>query len=186
MTVCEMNATVNQNTKTPEEIVQEANEIFSKVNKENYGIEDSAKADELLTRLRGEHPEFSQQFPLVLRFMAQAKRYHPKAMERYLKKYKEDMKKWKTRKDYLETQADYVIILYKTINTRYDERRVRMMREEVLKQLLDEEEKFTKMIEEAEKEAEQVEKERDKDRRQRLYERLLRMKVEQERKVAEG
>jgi hypothetical protein len=112
--------------------------------------------------------------------MVQMKRYKPKALERYLKKMAVDMKNWKSRKDFIESQADYMIILYKTENPRYNTRRVQEMRADIIKQLLTEEEDFTKMVEEAEKEAEELQQQIDRERREFVYKRALELKARED------
>lgn len=166
-----------QQSKQIAEILEEANKVFSKVLDETYELTDEAKADALLTRLRKEHKDFALTLPLVLRVMVQMKRYKPKALERYLKKMAVDMKNWKTRRDFIESQADYMIILYKTENPRYNTKRVQEMRSDIVKQLLAEEEDFTKMVSEAEKEADELEKQRERERREFIYQRALELKA---------
>lgn len=171
-----MNVSTNQQSKQIAEILEEANRVFSKVLDESYELTDTKKADELLTRLRAEHKDFALTLPLVLRVMVQMKRYKPKALERYLKKMAVDMKTWKSRKDFIESQADYMIILYKTENPRYNTRRVQEMRADIVKQLLAEEEDFSKMVSEAEKEAEELERQIERERREFIYKRALELK----------
>lgn len=175
-----MNASTQQKSKQIEEIVAEANKVFSKVLAETYELTDTEKADALLTRLREEHKDLATTLPLVLRVMVQMKRYKPKALERYLKKMAVDMKNWKSRKDFIESQADYMIILYKTENPRYNTRRVQEMRADIIKQLLMEEEDFTKMVEEAEKEAEELQQQIDRERREFVYKRALELKARED------
>lgn len=172
-----MNASTQQKSKQIEEIIAEANKVFSKVQAESYELTDADKADALLTRLREEHKDFALTLPLVLRVMVQMKRYKPKALERYLKKMAVDMKNWKSRQDFIESQADYMIILYKTENPRYNTRRVQEMRADIVKQLLTEEQDFTKMVEEAEKEADELQQKIDRERREFVYKRALERKA---------
>lgn len=180
-----MNASTHQQSKQIAEILEEANRVFSKVLDEKYELTDTTKADELLTRLRTEHKDFAMTLPLVLRVMVQMKRYKPKALERYLKKMAVDMKNWKSRRDFIESQADYMIILYKTENPRYNTKRVQDMRADIIKQLLAEEEDFTKMVSEAEKEADDLEKQIERERREFIYQRALEMRAVEETKGSE-
>lgn len=90
------------------------------------------------------------------------------------------MKNWKSRSDFIESQADYMIILYKIKNPRYNTRYVSEMRSSIIKQLLDEETAFTKMVEEAEKEAEDYQKNIEREQREELYRQLLELKIKRE------
>lgn len=181
-----MNASTQQKSKQIEEIIAEANKVFSKVQAESYELTDTEKADALLTRLREEHKDFALTLPLVLRVMVQMKRYKPKALERYLKKMAVDMKSWKSRQDFIESQADYMIILYKTENPRYNTRRVQEMRADIVKQLLTEEKDFTKMVEEAEKEADELQQKIDRERREFVYKRALELKAREDGGLGDG
>lgn len=175
----------SQQQKQIEEIVAEANKIWEKVQKEKYNADDTKAADDLLEKLREEHRDFHMTLPLVLRTMVQIRSYNHKALERYLKKMRNDMKNWKSRRDFIESQADYMIILYKIKNPRYNTRYVTEMRTSIVKQLLDEETAFTKMVEEAEKEAEDYQKNIEKEQREELYRQLLELKIKREAEKAE-
>ena len=171
-----MNVTQTQQEKQISEIIAEGNKIFSKILDTKYDIANEAESDALLDKLRDEHKDFATTLPLVLRVMVQMKKYSQKALTRYLKKMKADMPKWKSRQDFIESQADYMVILYKTLTPHYDMRKIKEMKEEIRKQLLDEDDEFQKMVKEAEKEAEQKEKEIEDQRRRDLYNAILSLK----------
>jgi hypothetical protein len=169
-----------QQQKQIEEIIDEANKIWAKVQQKKYDIEDTDASDALLEDLRTEHRDFHTTLPLVLRTMVQMRSYNPKALERYLKKMKTDMKNWKSRRDFIESQADYMIILYKIKNPRYNTRHVQLMRQDLVKQLLEEEDAFVKMVEEAEKESEDYLKNTEKEQREELFRKIMELKMQRE------
>jgi hypothetical protein len=93
-------------------IVAEATQIWNKVRSKEIPYEDADGADKIMIELTKEHPEFCESYPIVYRYICQMQEYCPKAFKRWLMKIKHNP--WKTENDYLDAQADYVAILYKT------------------------------------------------------------------------
>lgn len=162
--------------KQIEFIVDEANKIWKKVQDSNVDVTDFKACDELFKTLRIEHADFSKTLPLVLRVMVQARQYNSKALERYLKKLRVSMKQWKSMDDYIESQADYMVFLYKATHKHYSPRDVQAVKEHQMKVLKKENEDMKKYSEEMEKELTEQNKKISEERRKLLYEALMQQK----------
>ncbi len=129
---------------TPEFILNEANTIWKKYKKLKIPIADYDKIDTASSDLRKQHREFCTSYPIVFRFMCQLNSYSPKAFERYLKLIQQ--RPWKSENDYLESQVDYIILLYKAKNPRWDNNTISNLRRETLATLVKENEDFKRGI----------------------------------------
>lgn len=167
---------------TPEQIVGIGKKIWAVINESGVDPKDSLGNDRLLERLQGEYKDFATSFPLVLRWAAQARRFSPRALHKYLMKHAAT--NLSSRKAFLELQAEYLVFLYREENTHVAEASVRWYREQIVKTLLEEDETFEKMREAVGKEIEAQDVSVDKDRRRRLYELLLAGKISREKQAA--
>jgi len=61
--------------------------------------------------------KFSGNFPLVLRYMIQLHKYHPKAFSKFIRKMQQ--KPYRNQLEYCERQADYVKYLYMETTPHY-------------------------------------------------------------------
>lgn len=95
---------------TADEVVREADKIwkFARARKLKFG--DTEKTNELLKEVQKKHPQFSQAYPIVVRYMCQMQEYNSKAFRMWLLKIKEHP--WKNPAEYMDAQADYVTRLY--------------------------------------------------------------------------
>lgn len=171
-----VDAKVEGGTASIDFVVAKANEIYNKWIKENVPLEDSAKVDEAYKRYRDEYREFAQCYPLTFRYIIQLKSYSAKAFLKYCKYVTKNQ--WRSYEDFLESQAEYDIILYKTLNPKYDMRVVKERRDAVRKSLLDD----WHTVKQAYEEVKQEEETRDKSLAERIREALL--KASQERSTA--
>lgn len=153
---------------TVDELVVIANEIWRKVRDSGVNANDDAKNDALYTQIREEYQQFALSFPIIVRWTVQAREYSEAAVRKYLKQVKQAGGFWKTREAYLESQAQYLAILYKESHPRASPRELSQYHEMILKQLKEEDKQFMKANEEAEKEVERQKKEVDQERRQRI------------------
>lgn len=171
---------------TVEQIMGEASDIWRKVKSSGIDEKDEKGNDDLLTKFQEEHKDFAVSFPVPLRWIVQARQFHPEAFRKFLAYYQKATKPgaaanpggavFDTRQKFIETQAEYLVFLQKALFPKYDMRRVREYRKHVLKMLLEEDKEFSKIQEEV---AEELKEEQalDKKRRAALYEILLQEKV---------
>jgi hypothetical protein len=98
--------------------------------------------------------------------MVQTREYAPAAFEEFLKNHVQMM--YKDRKEFMKTQAEYLVILYKTRHPRASARQLTQYRDALQKSLQEDDEDFAKAREEAEEEVKRMDKDADDDRRQRI------------------
>jgi hypothetical protein len=127
---------------TIEELVAEGDAIWKKCNSRKIKFGNLEASEILLNEMRKEHPEFSKSYPIVLRYMCQMQEYTHKAFELYLKKIKEHP--WTSEAEYLDSQADYVILLYKSKHKRYNQTQINTLRNNIRTMLQNEHEVFNK------------------------------------------
>lgn len=116
----------NEKEVTPDFIIEEANEIWKKVKAYNIKFDDQVAAEKCMTEMRREHKEFCTSYPIVLRYMAQMGEYHPSAFRDYINHIK--YHPWKSESEYLDSQADYVVRLYKAKNKKWNRTQVNNLR----------------------------------------------------------
>ena len=159
--------------KQIEFIVKEADIIWQKVKTANIIATDFKATDDYFKLLRIEHPDFAKTLPLVMRVMVQTRQYNSKALERYLKKLSIDMKKWKSMDDYIESQADYMVYLYKATHNHYSPKDTIAVRKHNAEMLKKENDDMKKYSEEVQIEAEEQQKKISEERRKVLYDMIM-------------
>jgi len=169
---------------TPEQIVALAKKIWRDINTSKVAKDDDSGNDALLGRLQAEYSDFNQSFPIVLRWMVQLRQFNAAALEKYLLKHA--TAKLDTREEFLRLQAEYLVLLYRETHRHPDENFVRLYRDSIVKQLLEEDKAFLEMQEQVEDDLAQRAQAIDADRRKRLYEYLLARKVAREKVAAPG
>lgn len=123
----------NEKDVTPEFVLNEAKEMWAFCKKEirtrklRFGDVDGAEA--LMSDLRRDHKDFSTSYPVVLRYMAEMQQFHPEAFRKYLKKIAEHP--WTNEDQYLDSQADYIVLLYKETHKRWNKTEVNRLRANV-------------------------------------------------------
>lgn len=155
---------------TANDIIREADQIFRKYRKMKIDIRDYDRVDKTYNDFRKEHKEFATTYPIVIRYMIQMGQYNKEAFKLYLFKLTEKMrqvqeagKTW-SEDDFLDSQADYVKILYMKTNRKWKRKPVDVWRE--TRSALESEtknykeylEKFQKEVEDEEKVIEQRKK----------------------------
>ena len=149
----------NEKEVTRDDVLREAKDIWKKcqtaIKRRNLKFGDKDGAEKLMSEFRKEHKEFSTSYPIVLRYMAEMQTFHPDALRLYLKKIEEHP--WKSETEYLDSQADYVTLLYKATHSRYNTTEVARVRENIRKILVVEHEKFKLYQEEFSKEVNEME-----------------------------
>jgi hypothetical protein len=156
----------NEKDVTLDYIVQEANSIYREMKKANYQITDFEASDKFTARMRKEHPEFAQSYPIVLRYICQMGEYKTSAFKKYLEHIAKNP--WKSKAEYLESQCDYVVMLYKATKSRWSVKDVANLRKNVHAMLKKEDEVFVKVAEKTQKEVESEEEQYKQNKRSEL------------------
>lgn len=133
-------------------VLAKANEIYDKWIAENIDINDHEKVDAAYKRYRTEYHDFAVCYPLAFRYIIQLKTYNARAFHAYLVSIKNNQ--WKNHNDFLESQADYDLFLYKAINPRASSQDLKERRASVGKSLKDDWASVQKAYEEVKKEQE--------------------------------
>ncbi len=157
-------------TAPVEEVLKIAGEIWAEVQRSPAASED--EEDALLKRLQEAHKDFATSFPVPFRWMVQAREYDPGAFEKFLRGHVKMM--YKDRKEFLEAQGEYLVLLFKARHPRVPPKSVEQYRGAVRKSLAKDDEAFAKAREEAEAEVERLDKAADAERRERIYQYLRR------------
>lgn len=140
----------NERDVTLEQVVNEATTIWKKCRKEKLPFGDLEAADQQMEKIRKEHPEFCKSYPIVLRYICQMQEYKPRAFRKYLLKIQQTP--WKNQEEYLDSQADYVCLLYQETKARWNRTDVENIRRNVRAMLQKEHDTFMMYAEEFDKE----------------------------------
>jgi hypothetical protein len=145
----------NERNVTKEEILDEADKVWKRSRERNVNIKDLDEVEEFMSELRKEFKEFCTSYPIVLRYMVQFESYKRKALEKYLNKI--EKKPWKSESEYLESQADYVVILYKEMHPRWNSTHVNNLRRNIINMLENESKVFKERLDNSEKKVTETE-----------------------------
>ncbi|SIP86028.1 Hypothetical protein PACV_315 [Pacmanvirus A23] len=119
----------NEKNVTIDEIVAEANHIWQMVRKRKIPFGNIDAAEALMSEIRKTNPEFSKSYPIVLRYMCQMDEYDSRALKKYLIKIEKHP--WKNEVEYLDSQTDYVVLLYQIKHPRWNKTDVNNLRRNV-------------------------------------------------------
>jgi hypothetical protein len=161
-------AITSEKEVTIDDIVNEAIEINKKLQQRKIAPGDLEAADKFLSEMRREHKQFADAYPIVLRYMCQMQQFHAKALRKYLLQIREHP--WKGQNEYLDSQTNYVIILYKITHPRWNKTQVENLRKNVRKMLQDEHEEFTRLADKYKDEVEHEETVYQKSREETMHE----------------
>jgi protein-tyrosine-phosphatase len=154
----------NEKNVTIDDVVQEAASMYKIARARNLKFGDLEAADALMSEFRKSNPEFSKSYPIVLRYMCQMQEFDSRALRKYLLKIKEHP--WKNEKEYLDSQADYVVILYQAKHSKWNRTQINNIRANVRATLQREHDMFTQYVKEFDREVsaqEQVLKKKSMD-----------------------
>lgn len=168
----------NEKNVTPEQVVEEATEMWKKCRARfaaGLKLGDTDGANDLMAQLRREHKEFCTSYPIVMRYMAELQTFTPKALSKYLMKIAE--RPWTTEDEYIESQVDYVVILYRETNPRWDTKKVSSVRAAVHSALKKERDAIKKLSEEVTAAVEEKERQLMDKSRADLREWLVKQKA---------
>ena len=169
------NITSAQNA-TPDELVAIGKKIWKQIQAAKVDQNDFAKSDELLRKIQSEYSDFTTSFPLVVRWAVQARQYSSAAFKKYLINFA--TKQLKTREDFLENQAEYLIYIYKEKAAHPTKKSIDTYRSHIVAELLKEDAEFKQIQKEVEEQMAVDAAAADKDRRRILMELLLAKKNE--------
>lgn len=158
---------------TAEHLVALAKKIWKEV--KASGAKDDAGQDALLRQLQEKYKDFAISFPIPLRLMVQAHDFHAESFKKFLTTHVKSM--YKDRMEFLEAQAEYMVLVFRARHPRAPPKAITRYREEIRKQLKADNEDFTQSQKEAEEEVRRLDAEVDAERRQRLFEFLRRQKL---------
>jgi hypothetical protein len=163
--------TFSAKNATPDDIIKIANTIWSKVVSSGIKSDDDAGNDKLFESLHEEYKDFGTSFPLVLRWMVQARQYKPKALKLYLLKHAST--ELNSREDFLNLQAEYLVMLFREQQVHPTEAAINLYRTQVREFLLKEDKEFVEIQKQVEADLEAAEKKANLERRLELYKHLL-------------
>jgi hypothetical protein len=150
---------VNTPHATLDEVVNIGNNIWNEVK--------DVKESNELEKIQTKYSDFTNSFPLVLRWMVQMNKYNEGVFRKYLMKH--STAKLDTREAFLRLQAEYLVLMFRHENKRCEHNKINNYREYVVKMLLDEDKEFIEIQKEVEEEMEKTKKENDMERRKQLY-----------------
>ncbi len=158
-----------------EEIAKTAKAIWKKIIE--YYLKNN-NSEELLNNLQSEYNEFFLSFPLVLRWMVEMKQFKIKVFKAYLDKFINAEINSKT--EFLKLQGDYLVMLFADLNSSISKEKLAQYEEEITNYLLVEDETFKNMEEEAKEEIQQETEKMSKEKKEALYNLILKKKAMQQ------
>lgn len=129
---------------TADFVLNEAKEIWKKVKAMKVPPGDSIKAELCMDAIRREHRDFCQAYPIVLRYMAQMGEFRAKAFKQYLAHIVHHP--WSTEDAFLESQADYVVLLYKATHRKWNTTEISNLRKNIRDMLFMEHNDFKEKV----------------------------------------
>jgi hypothetical protein len=171
---------VSGRNATLAEIEKEAANIWARVSGSGVDSKDDSGNDSLLESIRAEFADFAATFPLATRWIVQTRKFCPKVMKRFLLKYSESP--LSTRAEYLEAQAEYLVMIYKkeaqkTLSGKRLIDSVFSYKKNILEHLQEEDERIAEAQKEAIAGYQAAQAANDAERRKRLLE-IVRARAE--------
>lgn len=149
-----------------DDIVEEAVAINKELQSRKLPPTDNDASDAFMSEMRREHKQFATSYPIVLRYMCQMRQFSKDALRQYLMHIKAHP--WKNQNEYLDSQADYVVILYKKTHQRWNRTQVENLRKNVRGLLQQEHDKFVELGEKYKGEVDSEEAEYKRSREEDL------------------
>jgi hypothetical protein len=144
-----------------------ANKIWDQV-QGSFENEEFIKLDEhtQLKYYQNKFSNFNRQHPLCIRYMVEMRKFRTKAFTRYIKKVSSS--KAGDPKEFLERQADYVVLLWKEVNTHYSAKQAKKVWEDAYHLVERESDVFKEMQDTAENIAEKIDSKYNNELKQEL------------------
>jgi hypothetical protein len=149
---------------TPEDLLKIAEHLWS-VAKEKA---DTHKAKDILNLLHAENKDFAVTFPVIVRWMVDARQFSSRAFMQFITIYAKNRAEVKTRKDYWKLQADYPVLLFRERHKHKSLKDINKYRDDLTDALVKEDEEFQKVLDEFKASI----KQEDLDQRQKLIAQL--------------
>lgn len=137
---------------TPEELVELAAEIWQAVRASGVPPEDEGGSADLLDAFQVRYKDFATSFPMVLRWMVQMRKFGREPFRKYLLKHA--TAKLSSHEEFLDLQADYLVLVYRADHPHPDERLVAAYRVAVREALQKEHKKFVEVSAQVDKDFE--------------------------------
>jgi hypothetical protein len=170
-----LNPELTTPTKTIEELIEIAKNIMISIKGKNCDED-----EEEYKKAFSEHKDFASSHPLVFRFMTMGK-YNEKAFNKYLMKMGKEAKEiYKTKRNFLEFQAEYPVLYYKEVHKGWDKNIINKIRDQTVEQLIEEDETWEVVTKSAQKELEERMEELNSEKKKKLYEHLMKKKILEE------
>ena len=174
----QVKAPVGTGSASLPEITNIAKKIWKKALEAKIETLTTVQCDKLLDDLQNEFKDFSQTFPLVLRWMIQMKQFNLTIFKSYLAKF--SLAKVGSREEYLDLQAEYLVMMFRQNNLHPDEKKVQAYRKQLIESLIEEDKAFKDIQKEVEDQMKAEEKEINEERKQKIYKMLLQQGVKKE------
>jgi ElaB/YqjD/DUF883 family membrane-anchored ribosome-binding protein len=146
----------NEKNVTKEEILQSADGVWQVCRERKVDLTDNEAVDELMADLRRQYKDFCTSYPIVMRYQAQFFAYKRKTFEKYLNKIEKHP--WKDEEGYLESQTDYVVMLYKDTHAKWNTTEVSNLRKNIRQLLQNESKVFKERLDASEEKINNIEK----------------------------
>lgn len=158
--------TLKQNTATPDEILNIADEIWGEVKKRNLDVvKDSDKIDLFLEDLQSKYIDFATSFPIVLKWMVQLRKYNKDVFRKHLLSI--GTNPIKSTDDFIEKQSTYIANIEKQYNPNHNDKEYKVRKKMAYDTLKAE---FDNIEKEEKKKAEENESLKDEIKKEQIAE----------------
>lgn len=158
-----------------DDLITIADNIFKQIKEAKVDPNNSDESDALLERLQTEHANFTNSFPVVLRWMVQTRKYSNKAFKKYLMKH--STTKLDSKESFLRLQAEFIVLMFKEEHPRCPTKTVVQYRENIVNNLLEENKQFDEISKRVEEELKMAKDNANDARRQLIYKYLMENKI---------
>ena len=163
----DVDSNINQGFIDIDDLLVIASTVWKTVKEAAVSVDDKKQCELLLVDLYKQYHDFCHQYPIVVRWMVFQREFSKYSFKQFATKAAK--KTLKKKEDFLEMQADYIVELYSSKHKRCPPNDLLEVRKNVLKQFLEEDEKFTEAQEESKKIVSEMDKEQKLLRRKLLH-----------------
>lgn len=161
---------------SPAELARLAGEVWAEVLKAGVAADDVAGCRQLLSDMQRRHADFAASFPIVLRWMVEAREYRKKAFTRYLKFFAAAPRG--DQEAQRAVHAEYLVCLFREKFPRAPTNAIKSYRDSIVARLRAEDEEFERIAQEAEDHLTAKATQAREERRRELYLLLMQMKLQ--------
>ncbi len=151
-------------------IVNEGKEILKECRafrKEKGDNLTEADIEELHKKMIKDHEKFAAVYIIPLRTIVYSNVYYDSVMERFVKYLMNNP--WKTRKEFMERQTEFMIYLYRAMHPRHGSSEVAKYRENVMREMAADNKRWDEYEKEVKAQVESERQEIIEDRKARLF-----------------